>query len=225
MRLWLVRHGETISNRDGRFQGHLDIELSQVGERQAARVAEKLKGVDFDGVYASDLQRAARTAEIITRGRSEVILDPDLREIHYGVLQGVKYHEAADVLGAHGLADAWRSGELHRRGTALPGGESLRQFRARSSRFVRKLDQLFLDDGEHDVLVVAHGGKLAVLMTILLALPGRSRYAMRFDNCSLTRVSRWPDRTSLDFFNAIVWDDNWPLMNRETGDRQHPRGE
>jgi broad specificity phosphatase PhoE len=203
--IWLVRHGETEANAAGVFQGHIDVALNARGEEQAAAVSRHLARVQFDAVYASDLQRAARTAEIIVAGRQPVVLDPDLREMHYGVLQGARYHEAAEILNLHGLAELWSSGELHRRGLAVPGGESLRRFRSRSRRFVERLEQQHDANNDRNVLVVAHGGKLAVLLTVLLELPGRHRQQFRFANCSITRVTRTPLRTTLDFHNLVVW--------------------
>jgi broad specificity phosphatase PhoE len=216
VRLWLVRHGETESNRDGIFQGHLDIGLSAVGEEQAARVARHLSAVAFDAVYASDLRRAARTAEIVTAGRFSIILDADLREMHYGVLQGVRYHDAAEALRPHGLEDSWLSGEFQKRGHALPGGESMRTIRARSRRFLRRIDAMHPPESNGDILIVAHGGKLAILLTVLLELPGSARWSMRFINCGLTRLQRMPERTTLDFFNLNLWDPSWPFTDRAT---------
>lgn len=208
--LWLVRHGETASNAEGVFQGHLDVELNDRGRQQAARVHTALTGIAFDAVYASDLQRAAATAEIIVNGQRDVILDPDLREMHYGVLQGVRYQDAASALEEHGMADEWRSGSLQRRGTAMPGGEGLRAVRNRSTRFLRQVEQRFPVCEDHQVLVVAHGGKLSVLLTVLLGIPGHHRHAFRFANCGLTRVTRTPGRTTLDLHNVVLWDDSLP---------------
>lgn len=206
MRLWLVRHGETGSNAAGIFQGHLDIELNERGEAQAVAVGERLRTIDFKAVFSSDLLRAARTAEIIVDGRYPVIVDPDLREIHYGVLQGVSYSDAGRILEPHGLAEAWESGEIHRGRKALPEGESLRQFRVRSSRFVQRLDSNYGDSPDADVLIVAHGGKLAVLLTVLLGIPARSRFSFRFANCAVTRLTRSDGHTTLDLHNLVVWD-------------------
>jgi broad specificity phosphatase PhoE len=212
--LWLVRHGETGANAERTFQGHLDVPLNERGEEQARAVGRYLERQSFDAIFASDLSRAARTAELIAGSRQEIILDPRLREMHYGLLQGVRYDEAVQVLTPHGLADAWMRGEMHRPGVRIPGGETSRRFRGRSSSFVRDLDAAYLgpeDDGEHHVLIVAHGGKLAVLMTVLLGLPMRSRMAFRFANCAVTKVTRERDRSSLDLHNLIVWDETIPL--------------
>jgi broad specificity phosphatase PhoE len=223
--LWLVRHGETSSNAEGVFQGHLDVVLNERGEQQAAAVGQRLAEVEFDAVYASDLQRAARTAEIIVGERHEVILDPDLREMHYGVLQGARYHDAPTLLSQHGLGDAWTSGDFHRKGTAAPGGESIRQFRSRSRRFVQRIDATHPPDAGHHILVVAHGGKLSVLMTVLLGLPAYSRSSFRFANCGITRVSRAGLRTTIDLHNLVAWDDALLVSDRAQSGRLLDPGE
>lgn len=223
--LWLVRHGETSSNAEGVFQGHLDVVLNERGEKQAAAVGERLANVEFDAVYASDLQRAARTAEIIVAGRDEVILDPDLREMHYGVLQGARYHDAPSLLEQHGLGQAWTSGEFQRKGTAAPGGESIRQFRGRSRRFVQRIDATHSPEAGEHVLIVAHGGKLSVLLTVLLNLPARNRHSFRFANCGITRVSRAGLRTTIDLHNLVVWDDALLVSDRAQSGRLLDPGE
>ena len=223
--LWLVRHGETSSNAEGVFQGHLDVVLNQRGEEQAAAVGARLADVQFDAVYASDLQRAARTAEIIVAGRHEVVFDPDLREMHYGVLQGARYHDAPSLLDEHGLGESWTSGEFHRKGTAAPGGESIRQFRSRSRRFVQRIDATHPPEAGHHILVVAHGGKLSVLMTVLLDLPAFNRHSFRFANCGITRVSRAGLRTTIDLHNLVVWDDTLLVSDRAQSGRLLDPGE
>lgn len=222
--IWLVRHGETASNAEGIFQGHLDIDLNLRGEQQARAVGEWLRDVQFNAVYSSDLLRAARTAELIVAGRAAVTLDPDLREMNYGILQGVRYVDAAATLEPHGLGEAWISGDMQRRGTAMPSGESARQFRSRSSRFVKMLEQTHgaCDD---TVLVVAHGGKLSVLLTVLLGLPGQMRHSFRFANCAVSRITWHYDHAMLDFHNMVVWDDRWAISSPVTRGPLHPRGE
>ncbi|PMU82891.1 histidine phosphatase family protein, partial [Pseudomonas sp. GW704-F3] len=55
MRLYIVRHGQTAWNLEGRAQGHTDIPLDLHGQRQAARLAERFAGVDVSRVMCSDL--------------------------------------------------------------------------------------------------------------------------------------------------------------------------
>ena len=79
--LLLARHGETDWNRELRIQGSSDIELNDLGRRQAQALAQELTDVDLDAVYASDLARARQTAEAVAATHGlEVRFDARLRE-------------------------------------------------------------------------------------------------------------------------------------------------
>jgi alpha-ribazole phosphatase len=134
-----------------------------------------------------------------------VTFDPDLREQHYGVLQGQRYGDAPAVLAGHGLAEAWHRGEFSVRGRAVPGGESARKMRIRALRFVQRLDADYRPGDARNVLIVSHGGQLRVLLTVLLGLPARSRHHFAFSNCGVSRVARTHERTVLELLNAVYW--------------------
>jgi probable phosphoglycerate mutase len=118
--LWLVRHGQTDWNLQGRYQGHYDIPLNPVGLAQASCLAEKLVEERFDAIYSSDLLRARVTAETVAErlGMNAIPLAA-LREINQGDWQG-RY--LADVRAEFGEPNP-NAGEemLHER---APGGES-----------------------------------------------------------------------------------------------------
>jgi broad specificity phosphatase PhoE len=96
--LLLVRHGETDWNAAGRLQGHTDRPLNDFGRRQAKELAERLAGEGADAIYASDLQRAKETAEIVgQRLGLPVVLDPDLREKNWGNWEGLTGDERVHV--------------------------------------------------------------------------------------------------------------------------------
>ena len=83
----LVRHGETAWSASGRHTGRTDVSLSPEGERKARGLGERLKGFTFDRVFASPLQRAARTCELAGfAGAAEI--DLDLVEWDYGQYEG-----------------------------------------------------------------------------------------------------------------------------------------
>lgn len=88
-RVLLVRHGQSEWNADGRWQGQADPPLTDLGRHQALHASRSLGVVD--AIAASDLQRAAETATIISGelGVGPVVLDPDLRERHAGEWQGL----------------------------------------------------------------------------------------------------------------------------------------
>src|SRR3989344_5403927 len=97
-RLVLIRHGITEWNKEGRYCGHKDIDLSVEGRAQAERLGRKLKAVKFDKVYCSDRKRAFQTGRIIFKGSGLTIVK-ELREINFGVLEGLRHEEAAEEYG------------------------------------------------------------------------------------------------------------------------------
>ncbi|MCI5674600.1 MAG: histidine phosphatase family protein [Ezakiella sp.] len=90
--IYILRHGETDYNKEGRLQGQLDIDLNQNGIMQAEALKKSLSSLSFDKIYSSDLIRAKRTAEIIA-GTRTIILDKRLREIDLGSWQGRTYDD------------------------------------------------------------------------------------------------------------------------------------
>ncbi len=117
-RLLLLRHGQSVWNADGRWQGRADVELSALGEAQAREAAGRLAAGDFNRLVSSNLQRARRTAEILGEALGLAVeIDPELREIDVGEWQGLTRAEIrARAPGA--LAD-WSEGRTE----STPGGE------------------------------------------------------------------------------------------------------
>ncbi|MFZ5437746.1 MAG: histidine phosphatase family protein [Patescibacteria group bacterium] len=89
---YIIRHGETPYNAQKLIQGHIDIELNDNGIQQAKKLSKKLKDVKFDNVFASDLKRAHKTAQLIAEERNilEVKTDELLREMYLGSYEGRK---------------------------------------------------------------------------------------------------------------------------------------
>jgi broad specificity phosphatase PhoE len=151
--LLLVRHGETDWNRDGRWQGHSDTHLNDVGREQAVRVAGELDGVDV--LYASDLARARETAEIVAaRLGLPVRLDERLRERSFGAWEGKTAPEIeAEFRDAHAR---WLAG-------AGPGAEDAEAFADFAARVQAFLADVLAAHPDETVLVVAHGGSIRVI--------------------------------------------------------------
>jgi glucosyl-3-phosphoglycerate phosphatase len=166
-RLILLRHGQTDYNVAGRMQGHLDSVLTTVGHEQAAAAAPVLAALGPDRVVSSDLQRAVDTAEVVgTACGLAVKFDARLRETHLGEWQGCTVPEID--LDYPGAIATWRSDPTW----APPGGESRVDVVARSRPVVDELDAEFGDSGgSSTVLLVAHGGLIAGLVTGLMELP------------------------------------------------------
>ena len=87
-RLLLIRHGESEFNREGRIQGYLDCDLSELGLEQAARLQKRLDKEKLDVAFASTATRATETARIAVGHRLNVEPREGLREINLGVWEG-----------------------------------------------------------------------------------------------------------------------------------------
>ncbi|MGF1666863.1 MAG: histidine phosphatase family protein [Acidimicrobiia bacterium] len=144
VKLWMVRHGETDWNANRRFQGWTDVVLTDTGRDQARRLAESLAGVRFDSVWSSDLSRAVETARL---AYSEPKADHRLRELNFGDLEGAVWDDLTPSVQAELAAFD---------GFTAPGGESIREFKARVLEFLDALPA-----GDH--LVVTHGGVIRMV--------------------------------------------------------------
>ncbi|XP_010028274.3 phosphoglycerate mutase-like protein 4 [Eucalyptus grandis] len=155
----VVRHGETDWNADGRFQGILDVELNDIGRRQAIAVGERLsREGKISAIYSSDLKRAFETANLIATacGGLEVIKDLGLRERNFGELQGLQPHVAASV-----CPEAYKALQSQKTDQQIPGGgESIDQLYQRCTMSLRNIGMKH--KGER-VVAVTHGGVLRTL--------------------------------------------------------------
>src|SRR6059058_5247461 len=125
--VYLARHGETAWTLSGQHTGLTDLPLTERGERNARRLAERLRGLSFAKVFTSPLQRARRTCELAGFGAVAEI-DGDLVEWNYGDYEG---RRSADV---HRERPDW---QLFRDG--CPGGESPSEVSARADRAIRRV--------------------------------------------------------------------------------------
>jgi broad specificity phosphatase PhoE len=183
-RIHLVRHGVTEWNQDGRFQGHIDVPLSELGRQQAAAAGERIARLPIAHCFASDLSRALLTARIIAeRCDLDVEPDVDLREANKGELEGKRWDPATQMLGD----ESHYHNELDLNARP-PGGESLMDVRERCRRFLVRLTEREPEISEGDFLIVGHGGTLRIMLAELLRFPPDASKAFRFDNCSLTTV-------------------------------------
>lgn len=174
----LVRHGETFWNLEGRQQGHLDSPLSPSGMVQAESLAMCLQTKSFSRLYASDLQRAMRTAEIIGHRCSLTpIPDARLRERHLGIFQGLTWREACTKYPE--VAEQYRQGDPD---YVLPEGESARQ---RNDRGMACLAELAERHPGETIVAVTHSGILDGIFRTVLGIPLGAPRRFRLLNASL----------------------------------------
>jgi probable phosphoglycerate mutase len=198
--LLLVRHGETAWNAEGRVQGQTDIPLNATGLAQARAVASVLGSEKFDAIYSSDLQRVQQTAApTAKRLGMPVVLDPALRERHYGMFETLTY---AEVREKHPEDYArFRDKELD---YGFRTGESLRTFNERS---LACIDAIVHRHAGQRVLVFTHGGVLEMVYRRAKGTGLTSVRNFEIPNAALNMVEvsgtawnvmQWAERAHLD---------------------------
>jgi probable phosphoglycerate mutase len=153
----LARHGETNDNLEPiRVQGFTDTPLNDTGRRQAAELADRVANDGIRSLWASDLSRAAETAEIVgARIGLRPRLDQRLREANRGDWEGYRFLDVQQG-DPHGYAAWLRAGESFR----FPGGESLSD---QLRRVLAALQEIHATS-ELPALVVCHGGSIRVVL-------------------------------------------------------------
>jgi glucosyl-3-phosphoglycerate phosphatase len=200
-RLVLLRHGRTTWNHTGRAQGHADVELDQVGAREAGAAAAYLSSLRPAALWSSDLARARQTCACLEqRTGLSAKYDERLRELDVGERQGLTFPEfAARWPEAHA---AWLAGDEM---ALVPGAESSADARARMLSALREaLDSL--RSGETGI-VVSHGGSLKIGLVALLGWPAeQARTLQGLDNCAWATVQelRPGGRLRLIHYNKSV---------------------
>lgn len=175
MILTLVRHGETIENKEKIIMGQLDGTLSELGIQQAKKLAERLKDERFDYIFSSDLARAANTAKEIVKyySRLPIIFVEELRERNYGKLQGVKKDK---ILG-------WNEIKLEDKlFDNYKGVESTKQIYKRAGDFIESIS---LKYNNKKILMVAHNTINVNIIKNILGKP----YNAKIETLENTSVS------------------------------------
>lgn len=155
MRLILVRHGETLSNRENIVQGITDIELSDHGRRQVEKLAESLRRESIEGIVSSPLKRAYQTALAIGKFHNVSIdIERNLQEMNHGDFENVSIE---DLKEKHlPFIKEWF---LNPASVVMPNGESLHDVQTRAWSAIKKII-----DTPKNILVVSHS---MTIMTIL----------------------------------------------------------
>lgn len=184
MKLYFVRHGRTVWNLEGRFQGAGgDSPLLPESIDTLKELGQYLKDISFDKIYSSDLPRAVKSAEIIqSQLTNPCPLEsvPELREWHLGKLEGLKIATLNAIYPQQ--IQAFRT-NLAKFDTTMFEAESLYSTTQRTTQFIKSLK----DSKTEQLLLVGHGANLTASIRTLL---GYNEALLRknggLDNASLT---------------------------------------
>ena len=181
MRIILVRHGETSWNQEGKFQGQNNVELNDVGVRQARDIAAALRIACPGAIYSSPLTRALQTAEVIGQGRSLPVTPmTDLKELKLGRVEGLNNRQMQDRY--PDLMSRWRTDPGSVR---MPGGECLYELQARAWRAV---EQIKSGHPGETTIAVSHNFAIGALVCKVLDIPLCRFHRIKLDLGSLTTV-------------------------------------
>lgn len=189
MEIYLIRHGETDSNKHGQVQGaELDTPLNKEGKEQAAKTGDYLHNYrgDFDLILSSPLKRAKKTAEIIAKKigyHNKIVVKDDLIEHYKGKLSGLR----------KGIDPEFDqiNGELKRRLSEIIdpierelreieitdsvleefGTESAESLHERARKVIRYMESL----KKKKIIIVSHSGMLSTIIKEMFGIPGGSK--------------------------------------------------
>ena len=184
MKIVLIRHGESVANKNDIIQGHQDFPLTDFGKKQAEEAADYLLSNNFsiEKIYSSDLSRAKETAEIISKRLevNSIIFDSRLREFNLGIFQGRKNYEMTDEEKKL-LQSCWKDHSKR-----VPEGENVNEMKTRVKSI---FDEIISTNHENTtVLVVGHGGSLYhILHSTLGVFPETTEW---FENCKINEIIR-----------------------------------
>lgn len=150
VKIYLIRHGESVGNQKKIFQGITDLPLSENGKLQVAALAERMKDIPLDKLYSSPLIRAYQTAEAVNRYHHlEIIVNPIFREISLGEFEGHSFDELEKTHPTE--LNLWKN-ELHN--FAIKGGESMAEVYDRAKEAI--LNLVSENEGK-TIAVTSHG--------------------------------------------------------------------
>lgn len=192
MQLILIRHGETLWNKEGRIQGTSDIALSEAGIDQARRLAYSLKDSEIAAIHTSPLKRAYQTAEIINNFHQRKLdVHPELMEMNQGDFEGLSFKEL--LASEKEFLHRWIADPAAVR---IPHGETLAELQTRAWRPIEKI----LEGGKN-ALVVAHNFTIAAILCRIRKISLSEFRSTCVDTASKTLINIRNGETHIEAMN------------------------
>ncbi|MFA5180155.1 MAG: histidine phosphatase family protein [Syntrophales bacterium] len=192
MELILIRHGETIWNKEGRAQGVSDIDLSDVGLNQAYRLALSLQDQNIHTIYSSPLKRACQTARIINQFHNAPIqFESGLMEMDQGDFEGLSFQELMAC--EKDFLSKWMADPAS---VKMPNGESFIEVQARAWKVIKDLI-----DKPENAIVVSHNFTIAAVLCKIRNISLSQFKKVCVGTASKTVVSFQNGSASIDVLN------------------------
>ncbi|NLA74774.1 MAG: alpha-ribazole phosphatase [Deltaproteobacteria bacterium] len=194
-RLYLVRHGQVEGFARMTANGHTDVDINETGVAQMNSLAERLRLVEINAIYATGLKRTEKGARIIGQHHSVPIkTEPDLKEIFFGDWDGMPLDEI----------ERMHPGELDKRysdiaGYRPPNGENMADV---SKRVLRCLKEILIEAPGKNILIVAHGGVNRLIICNALGLPVKDIFNVQQDYGCLNIIDYYPENRLIRLMNG-----------------------
>ena len=182
MILYVVRHGETDFNIQGRYTGITDIPLNEKGLEQAKQLSEKLNGINFEIIISSPLLRARQTAEIINEVLNiPLIIIDEFQERNVGVYEGLTRGEAKEK-----YPDLWKRECTRQLDDAPTNGETIRQFDKKIRKALLNLEKEY---SEKSLLLVTHAFVSRIINRHYKKLSYDDMHTFELKNCEIAKYT------------------------------------
>ncbi len=191
-KIYLIRHGESLGNVSGKFNGITDLVLTEKGERQAICLQEMFSKIPYDTIYASPLLRAFQTAKIAINNDDKTIkLDKRLQEINGGLWEQEKWEDIPTKWPQAFINWTTKPEKLQ-----MPEGESMEEF---NNRCVQVFTEIISNHNNETIIVFSHG-------TVIKAMQ------VYFKNWPLKNMKEilWHDNTGV--FCVEITNNNYEIL-------------
>ena len=193
MKIYFIRHGETIWNKEKKIQGQSDIPLNEYGIELAHITADAIEDIPFDIVFSSPLIRAKETAEILVKNKNLTIHEDDrLREMSFGEGEGESLPQI------HSHPEMKLHNFIHNPGEYIPpiGGETFEELYERCKSFID--DVILPAEKKYDtMLIVGHGALIRGFIHNITNRPSKDFWIVTHKNCAVTIVDCIDGKLSL----------------------------
>lgn len=180
-------------NKQGRYCGHKDIGLSNEGKSQIKLLFNRISAVRFDKVYCSNRKRAMQTARILFK-QAKIIPDRGLREINFGILEGLKHEE---IMGKYAVIyKRWLKNSFKNN---IPKAEPMNVFKKRVENTLRDIIQ---SNPCKTIAIVCHGGVIGIFVNGILKTRNFRRCVPSAASVTVVEIKRGKPR--LEKFNDIT---------------------
>jgi len=194
--VYLIRHGQVKGYESFPVYGHSDVELTETGVLQMLQMADRLRLVDLDAIYSSDLIRSATGARQIARYHNVPLhFLPELRELYFGDWEGLTLKEIRER-----YPEEMEKRESDPANFEAPGGgESLAKL---SARITKCFERILLEQKGSGIAIVAHGGVNRVILCSALGLEIDRMFNIHQEYGCLNIIDYYADSTLVQLVNG-----------------------